>query len=85
MEKICNQLEELLSDMIFCGLKNISADMDKLKNISDSMNDMDMETGRELLIKLYDEILAFKRGENDGKQAVSLICTLECYIQNILQ
>lgn len=85
MEKIYNRLEELLSDILFCGLINISADMcEKMKYISADMKDMGLNGGAEILDAFYNEILNFRTGENDGQKAVSLLFRLEFYIQNIL-
>lgn len=84
MEKLCIKLEEILSDISFCGLKNINADMHEgLSCILKNMSEAGFETGSKMLQELYNEITAFKHGETDGEKAVSLICSLECYIKNI--
>ncbi len=85
MEKICRQLEELLSDISFCGIMNISADMyGNIKYISANMKDIGMKAGSEMLDRFYDEISGFRIGENDGSKAVALIFSLEFYMQNVL-
>lgn len=85
MEKIYNRLEELLSDILFCGLTNISADMcEKIKYISADMRDMGLNGGAEILDAFYNEIQNFRTGENDSQKASSLLFSLEFYMQNIL-
>lgn len=85
MEKICRQLEELLSDISFCGIMNISADMcENIKYISADMKDIGMKSGSEMLERFYDEVSEFRTGGNDGSNAVSLIFSLEFYLQNVL-
>lgn len=84
MERICNELELLLSDIIFCGFDNIYPEMyEKLIYISKYMEDIGMIGGKQLVDRLYNEISAFRRQETDGNSLPEIIGNLEFYIKNI--
>lgn len=86
MEKLCELTEELLSDMLFCGFENISAEsVSRLDEISDNMNELGMTEGYRITKALCSEISAFRRGENDGKILAEYISKLEFYITHIMQ
>lgn len=84
MEKICIQLEELLSDIVFCGISNVSSDIYvKLESISADMKDIGMETGSIMTEKLKNLIAGYRINENDGNEAAALISSLEFYLKNM--
>ncbi len=86
MERICNQLEELLSDIVFCGISNISSEVyQRLLLISSNMKDIGMETGSIMVNRLNEMIAGYRRNENDGNEAAALISSLEFYLKNIMK
>lgn len=81
MEKICRYAEEILSDMIFCGLENVSAEMiEKLEVLADNMNELGMVKGRDMAKSLCDELAGFRRKENDGENLRKIISKMEFYL-----
>ncbi len=84
MEKLCIKLEELLSDILFCGIKNISPDInEKIHILSKNFSEIGLETGSEMLNNLYNEIISVKQSEKSYENVVLLLCSLECYLKNI--
>ena len=81
MEKICRYAEEILSDMIFCGLENVSAEMiEKLEILADNMNELGMVKGRDIAKDICKELSEFRRKENDGENLRKLISKMEFYL-----
>ncbi|MGN0606172.1 MAG: hypothetical protein ACI4JM_06595 [Oscillospiraceae bacterium] len=81
MEKICRYAEEILSDMIFCGLENVSAEMiEKLEILADNMNELGMAKGRDIVKDICKELSEFRRKENDGENLRKLISKMEFYL-----
>lgn len=81
MEKICRYAEEILSDMIFCGLENVSAEMiEKLEILADNMNELGMAKGRDIVKDICKELSEFRRKENDGENLKKLISKMEFYL-----
>lgn len=85
MKKLCERTEELISDIVFCGYENVSADIiKKLCDISENMKELGMREGSRLVSEISDEIAACRRNENDGARISGLISRMEFYITSVI-
>ena len=86
VQAVCEQLEQLLSDLSFSGLVNMQpALLVQIKELRGWMSELGMQQGEELLGELERVLVAFQREECPAFEAVDMLCALEFYHKNMLR
>jgi hypothetical protein len=90
LNRLCRELDTLLSDIIFSGLKNVHPEvLEKLTLLEGTAKELGMDRGAEL-IKQFAASLRNHRlavpGTPGGKsgETVRLLCALDFYNKNIM-
>ncbi len=84
IEKISAELEMILSDICFSGVRNMSPSLlKKLETYQHAMEEMGMKTGAKLILDAVDSVIKLQSGETTLENTVRAICTLDFYIKTI--
>jgi hypothetical protein len=88
VDRFTRELETLLSDIAFSGLKNIHpAFLDKLTLLENTARELGMENAAALLGKFSAALRQYRLGSADaaaaGGSPAALLCGLEFYCKNL--
>ncbi|AEF82019.1 hypothetical protein [Leadbettera azotonutricia] len=92
LEKLCHELETLLSDICFSGLKNVHPEiLEKLTLFEGTAKELGMERGAALINQFAASLRNYRAGTSNAvdpgeksEQALKLLCALDFYNKNIL-
>jgi hypothetical protein len=89
-DQLCRELETLLSDICFSGLKNVHPEiLEKLTLLEGTAKELGMERGAALMNQLAASLRNYRlagaasRGEGN-EQVLSLLCALDFYNKNVM-
>lgn len=85
IEELFRELELLLSDIAFAGLRNTQPIiLQKLEGIKQWMAELNMSEGIRRVDVFIDSMYAWQAGEVSLEVVASNLCTLEFYVKTIL-
>ncbi|MFP3041180.1 hypothetical protein LQZ19_05095 [Treponema primitia] len=90
--KLCRELETLLADICFSGLKNVHPEiLEKLTLLEGTAKELGMERGAALINQFAASLRDYRAGTSNevsrsekNEQALNLLCALDFYNKNIL-
>jgi hypothetical protein len=84
VDRFTRELETLLSDIAFSGLKNIHpAFLDKLTLLENTARELGMEQGAVLLGQFSAGLRQYRIGSTNAGNPADLLCGLEFYSKNL--
>jgi len=85
IEKLFNELELLLSDIAFGGLKNAQpVVLDKLEIIQHGMKELQMTEGYRLAEEFKQALTAYHLGTGNAEESADKFCSLEFYTRSVV-
>lgn len=85
IENVCRELELLLSDIVFGGLRNVQpVTLCKLEELKQWMKELNMTEGISRIDRLVHSFHQYRLGAITMEQLASECCALEFYEKHIL-
>jgi hypothetical protein len=92
LEKLCHELETLLADICFSGLKNVHPEvLEKLTRFEGTAKELGMERGAAMINQFAASLRNYHADASNEvpsgekkEQALKLLCALDFYNKNIL-
>lgn len=84
IEHLFSELELLLSDMAFSGLRNLQPiTIQKLEDLKHWMKELNMQEGVRLIDRFIDAVYAYQSGRGTVEGVADSLCALEFYEKHV--
>ena len=85
IEKLCQELDSILSTINTSGIKNINSGIiDQIEKTSSAAEKLGMQAGKKLIDNLVTSLKSFKEGKSDENSVSVRITALEFYEKKVL-
>lgn len=85
IEKLFYELELLLSDIAFAGLKNSQPIvLDKLETIQQGFKELQMTEGYRIADEFKRALKLYHTGDGNAEDSANKLCSLEFYVKSVL-
>jgi hypothetical protein len=85
IQKLIYELELLLSDIVFAGLRNTQpVVLDKLQAIQQGFKELQMTEGYRLCEEFKESITRYHTGIGNAEDSANKLCSLEFYVKSAL-
>ena len=85
IEKLCQELESILSGINTSGIKDIDPGViDQINKLSGASEELSMKTGKKLIDNLVASLQSFKEGKSDENSVTLRITALDFYSKKVL-
>jgi hypothetical protein len=83
--RFTHELESLLSDIAFSGLKNVHpGTLEKIALLEGTVGELGMGKGASLLKEFAEALRTYRLGEANNSDLAALLCNLDFYNKNII-
>jgi hypothetical protein len=85
LDRLCRELDTLLSDICFSGLKNVHPEiLEKITLLEGTAKELGMERGAALLNQFAASLGNYRLTAGKNEQVLKLLCALDFYNKNIM-
>jgi hypothetical protein len=83
--RLCRELDTLLSDICFSGLKNVHPEvLDKLTLLEGTAKELGMDRGAALMNQFAASLRNYRLAAEKNEQVLKLLCALDFYNKNVM-